>query len=432
MPSVKKKLLNISSKVKNGRKLSSEEIDLLVSFNKENKENSILSFLKKSAVPLAIVCGLTIAIFPQNIGLFVEKLPWWTNLPPQAVLGADYVWNIIGEPVGRPNILYHLPNIVLYSFGIVGIKRIFDAIDRKTWVDKVLTAKKNLQELIAQGTVPLLLKKGHTVLFIGKGDFIGQQYAFENLKKTAIIAEQKPAYTNLWNSYSSQGGFEDLERVFERVCSKDTGEYVFFPVRDDQIFLPSQNAYDLSPHMLDILCQDIRLIEKKNKWRPKRIIIVGDKLHKSFVQSEDIRGKVKGSEDVISISSIANKYPNITLLDPTDIVLRQILKMANGRKIAFRATKEGIGEYKKRFYDRLAILGYKEKAKKKGILTIGYDLFEDLTEQQTLSRKVNDYYPVVLSKQVKDALIRNGYGKDEFIFVPDLVLSELSHKTSEQ
>ena len=59
-------------------------------------------------------------------------------------------------------------------------------------------------------------------------------------------------------------------------------------------------------------------------------------------------------------------------------------------------------------------------------------MFEDLTEQQTLSRKVNDYYPVVLSKQVKDALIRNGYGKDEFIFVPDLVLSELSHKTSEQ
>ena len=214
--------------------------------------------------------------------------------------------------------------------------------------------------------------------------------------------------------------------------SKDTGEYVFFPVKDDQIFLPSRSAYDLSPHKLDILCQDIRSIEKSNKWKPKRILIVGDRFHKSYVQSEDKFGKLKNSEDTISLETIAGKYPNISIIDPTDIVLSHIIRLADGRKIVFRATKEGIREYKARFFERLGKLKYKEDTKKKGILTIGYDIFEDQTEQQTLARTVDDYIPVVLSKSVHDALIRNGYKRNEFIYVPELVLNYLTQEASEQ
>ena len=55
-----------------------------------------------------------------------------------------------------------------------------------------------------------------------------------------------------------------------------------------------------------------------------------------------------------------------------------------------------------------------------------------LTEQQKLSNKIDEYYPVVLSKVVNDALLRNGYKSNDFIYVPDLVLKELSIKTSEQ
>ena len=92
---------------------------------------------------------------------------------------------------------------------------------------------------------------------------------------------------------------------------------------------------------------------------------------------------------------------------------------------------QGMKEYKERFYKRLKGAGYK-MTKRKGILTIGYDLFEDQTEQQTLSRKINEYYPVVLSKNVHDALIRNGYDKSEFIYVPDLVIAALQQTASEQ
>ena len=112
--------------------------------------------------------------------------------------------------------------------------------------------------------------------------------------------------------------------------------------------------------------------------------------------------------------------------------LKKILTIANGRRIAFRATKDGLKEYKARFYSRLEKLGYKDTAKRKGVLTIGYDLFEDQTEQQTLSRIIDDYYPVVLSKTVRDALIRNGYREQEFLYVPELVLEILTKTAGEQ
>jgi len=428
----KKKLLSIARKVAQGQRINPDELSLLLSFEKIEKEKAFVSLLKKSAVPIALTVGFLIAVFPSNTDSIVKNLPQWTNLTEQMIAGADYFWNILSEPVGKANIIYHLPNIILYSFGVLGVKKLFDAIDRRSWIDRVNGGKKRLTEFVLRGATPLLLKKGHSVLFMGKGDFIGMQFVLNHTKSTVVIGEIKPSVTDIWNYYSPDSGYDDLKTVLERSCGKETGEYMFFPVKDDQVFLPSPTAYDLSPHKLDILCQDIRMIEKNNKWKAKRILIVGDKFHKSFVQSEDKKGKIKNSEDLISLESISSKYPNVTLVDPTDIVLSHILEIAKGRKIVFRATKEGIIEYKKRFYDRLELLGYNDKNLKKGILTIGYDLFEDQTEQQTLAKKVDDYYPVVLSKGVKDALVRNGHGKNDFIYVPDLVLQTLTKKADEQ
>ncbi len=429
----KSKLLSIARKIENNKKVTPQEISTVISFEKAEKELRALTIAKKAAVPIALAGGFLIAVYPKQTTEIVKHLPAWTNLPEQMVIGADYIWNLIGEPVGKSNVLYHIPNIVLYAFGILGVKKLFDAIDRRTWVDKVNAAKKTLLQMIDNGNANIELKNGHSALFVGGGDFIGTQFVLNHKEdEVVIVGTSKPNFTNIWNYYDQESSYEQLKTVLERVCSKKTGEYMFFPVKDDQIFLPSSTAFDLSPHKLDILCQDIRTIEKQNNWGTKRIIIVGDKFHNSYVQSEDQNGKVKNSEDKISIETIAGKYPNVTLLDPTDIVLKHVLAIAKGRKIVFRATKEGIAEYKKRFYDRLGKLGYKDKKATRGVLTIGYDLLEDQTEQQTLSKKINDYYPVVLSVAVRDALLRNGYKKDEFIYVPDLVLEALDKKAREQ
>lgn len=429
----KKQLLTVSKKITTNNKITPNEMEFILAFEKRDEESKTVGFLKKSAVPLGLTLGFMMAVFPQFADHFSKSLPSWTNLPDPIFNGLNYIWNIIGDTVDQKNILYHIPNIILYSFGFLGIKKLFDAIDRRTWVDKVNFAKGVLTKSLSDGTLNLDLSKGHSVLFSGNGDFIATQFVHNHKKSDAVtIASVKPSYTNIWNYYDANSSYDALEKVINRVCDKTTGEYIFFPVKDDQIFLPGETSYDLSPHKLDILCQDLRTIEKQNKWKPKRILIVGDRFHKSVVQSEDRRGKIQKSEDVISLETISKKYPNVTIIDPTDIVLKKVIEIANGRVIAFRATKEGIQEYKKRFYDRLDILKYKPKKITKGILTIGYDLLEDQTEQQTLARKIDDYYPVVLSKSVADALLRNGYKKTDFIYVPDLVIEYLSLEASRQ
>lgn len=428
----KKKLVKIARKVNLDKKITPEEIEYLLEFNRASKEYRWVKQIKILALPLSVFLGFLYNVFPIFFANFVKKLPPWTNLPPDLLRGVDYLWDIFGDPIKQANVLYHIPNIILYGFGIAGIKKIFDAINQKTWRDHVLAAQSSLQSNLEKGNVNIELTKGHSILFVGKGDFIGMQFTLNALKNSTITVSQvKPNYIDIWNYYDPATGYKDLKDVLQKSGSITTGEYVFFPIKDDQIFLPGPAAYDLSPYKLDILCQNIRTIEKKLQWGQKRIIIVGDKYHKSFVQSEDEKKVIKKTQDIISLQSIAEKYDNVTVLDPTDIVIKKIITIARGRKIVFRATREGIKEYKSRFYERLETLR-KISSTKPGILTVGYDLFEDQIEQQTLTRKIDDYYPVVLSKHVHDALVRNGYKPNEFLYVPDLVLQTLSWTVAEQ
>lgn len=148
------------------------------------------------------------------------------------------------------------------------------------------------------------------------------------LDEAVTISGKKPAYTDIWNHYDVETLYDDLKNTLIRASGVNAGEYIFFPVKDDQIFLPGEKAYDLSPHKLDILCQNIRTIEKELKWKKKRILIIGDKFHKSHVQSEDQKQIIPKSEDVITLSSIAKKYENVSLLDPSDIVVKKIIEIA--------------------------------------------------------------------------------------------------------
>lgn len=426
-------LLKISGKISEDEALTVSEYTYISGFQKPEKDSLSLIILKQATLPLSLFFGMLLYVFPDFFNSVIQSLPPWTNFSPTMLRGVDYLWDIIGDPVKKENIIYHLPNVVFYSFGIVGIKKIFESLDKQTWIDKVRRSQGILQERTKSGTMRFKLRKGHSVLFVGDGDHIGKQFVLNHsADETVTIGVNKPDYTDIWNFYNTSHSYDDLKDVLVRISGKHTGEYVFFPVKDTQVFLPASAAYDLSPHKLDILCQNIRKIENEHHITPRRIIIIGDKNHHSFVQSEDKKGVIKNSHDTISLHSISVKYKNITLLDPTDIALKQILKQARGRRIVFRATKEGIAEFKKRFYQRLEELGYRHTKKKKGIFTVGYDLFEDQTEQQTLSGVVDDYYPVVISKSVRDALVRNGYKNNEFLYVPELVLDTLNHVASEQ
>src|SRR3989344_4556487 len=111
------KLIAIADKVNKNKKLSVHEVSYLSNFKHLDKESLVVSLIKNSAVPLSLLLGFFFAVYPEYFDQTVQTAPSWTNLSPRILSGVDYVWDIIGEPFGKQNILYHLPNIIFYSFG---------------------------------------------------------------------------------------------------------------------------------------------------------------------------------------------------------------------------------------------------------------------------------------------------------------------------
>lgn len=427
MKTNKQKLLVIATKIKQGKPVTPQEIDALLSFAVEEKDSSVGQMLKQTAFPLALFAGFLFVTFADFFDSFTATLPSWTVMSPELLAGVDYLWDFIGEPIGKENSIYHLPNVILYTFGFFGIKKIIETVEKRTWLETVMLAQEQLRQSLEEGKQILEMKQDHSILFVGKGDFVAEQFVLEHpIDEAVIVSETKPAFTNIWSCYDLCTLYDDLKKTLFRSDAATGGEYLFFPVQDNHLFLPSADSYDLAPHKLDILIQNIRTIEKEQQWVENRIIIVGDRYHHSSVQTVDERKVLKDSEEIISLASIAQKHTQTYLIDPSDLVLKKIIEIAKGRNILFRATKAGINEYKERFYERLHQLSY--TAKLKTTLTVGYDILEDLTEQQTLKKSKN-YLPVILSHQVKEAIERNGYARDEYIYVPELVLDELKRLT---
>ena len=429
----KRELKRIVHNFLNGERIAPQEIDYLLTFKPREGDPTFIRLLKTLAFPMSLLFGALMAAFALQTEDFVSSLPSWTNLGEEIQAALNYLWNIIGEPVESPNIIYHLPNFILYGFGVIGLKALIDSLNKNSWVNKVIYAQEELKKLIENGTLNLNLSEGHSILFVGKGDFIGTQIVLDMKDDEAVtIAQKQQAYTKIWQRYNSDSLYLDLKEVLEKAHIETAGEYIFFPVKDDQIFLPGPKDYDLSPHKLDVLVQNIRTIEQEIGISEKRIIIVGDRFHKSTVKSEDEYEVIHKSEENISLETIAKKYKNITVIDPTDIVIRDILQRAEDRRIVFRATEEGMREYKERFYERLKELKDPGIAENMNEVVVGYDLFDYQVEQQSISQKQKSYIPIIISKNVYDELLRHGYKEKDFIYVPSLVIEHIKMLASEQ
>lgn len=139
----------IADRVLHQKRLRPEDIDYLSGFSMDTTEPSFVRFHNSSALPLSVAIGALFAMYPEVFDAAFAQLPSWTNLNDRLLTGLDYVWNIVGEPVGKHNILFHIPNFALYSFGIIGIKMLLDTLRHKGWLDIVLRAQEQLQVQLA-------------------------------------------------------------------------------------------------------------------------------------------------------------------------------------------------------------------------------------------------------------------------------------------
>lgn len=427
-----KQLLDISARVKANKPVSPVEADILSSFEIPEKESKMHKILATIALPGSIILGMSMAGFPVFYENLVSHLPNWTNMSEGLAAGVDYIWSIIGEPIEKNNIIYHIPNVILYSFGVIGIKKVVEYIRKKTWLDKVNDAKTILSERLTKGVVNYNLVDGHSLLFVGNGDFIGEQFSMDcKPEESIILATRAQHHTPHWLYYDPASTFQSLQSTLDLADAYNCGEYIMFPIIDTEIFLPGAGQYDLSPEKVEVIIQAIRDIEKIKGWPAKRIIIVGDKKQTSCIQTENIKGVLEGTIELVSLESVQKRFEKIIVIDATDLVIETILKKFPDRRIFFRSSVDGGAAYKQRFYDRLKEFGYIDDPENKYSLVVGYDLYDEQVERESLATNLQEYLPVVLSHEVHDALIRNEYKSDDFIYVPDLVLNKLKEMSSD-
>src|SRR3989344_5396177 len=182
----KKRLIELSALVEKDAKLTPEEITYFLNFKKKTEPPKFATWLKLAVLPLSLALGFLSVVFPESFNQFIKTLPSWTNITPQFLAGIDYLWDLLGEPVKKANIVYHIPNLVLYSVSFFGIKKIFDSLEKRTWLDRVYNAQKKLQTSIDAGKANFSLTKGHSLLFVGSGDFIGTQFALDHKEAETI------------------------------------------------------------------------------------------------------------------------------------------------------------------------------------------------------------------------------------------------------
>lgn len=418
----KKSLLAIAQKIQANEQVPAAQIGPFLSHSFP-ETSPFGKFMLRVAAWISLFFASVLVIFPEVGEWLIAVLPEFFLLPERLAKTLDYVWGLIGKPVKKQHLMYHLPNIIIYSFGVVGLRQLIRKINKNNWKDIVIAAQETLQKKINAGTARISFAPGFSLMFTGDGDQVAKSMVKDDPLIGVTLASRRQPHTDLWGKYCTADGEDGFERVMDQFNAADAGEYVLFPVVDDQLFLPGPRDYDIPPHRVEIAVQRIREHEREEGWDKKRIVIVGDQEQSSRFVTTSPAGPIAEAQDIVTLRGIAQEYENVAIADPTDITLRRIVAIADGRRIHFHASEQGAERYAETFFHRLSLLGYTPT--RDGTLTVGYDITDLETEHQIVSRRRDQYLPVILSRDVFE-LLSNHYLEDgKYIFVPRLVKEEL-------
>lgn len=418
----KKTLIQLARRVKDGERIDAGLVNPFL--DHEFRETSGFSrFMLRVAAGISLFFASVLVIFPEVGEYLIGVLPGVFLLPERVATAFDYVWGLVGEKVGERHLMYHLPNIIVYAFGVAGIRQLWRQINKNNWKDMVAASQDQLRQMIATGTGRFNFAPGFSLLFVGDGDQVAKSLVVDDPHIGPSLCSRRLPHTNLWGHFKSADGDDGFEHVLAQFNTRDAGEYVLFPVVDEHLFLPGKHEYDMAPHRVEIAVRRIRSFEKEQGWAPKRIVIVGDNEQKSTFVTSTASGRVTAQGDEISLRTIGEAYENVVIADPTDITLKKIIEIADGRQIFFRASDQGDAKYCKEFYHRLSLLGYEPT--KEASLTVGYDISDLETEHQVVSQQHSGYLPVIISRDVFDSLSKRYLRDGIYIFVPSLVKQEL-------
>ena len=62
---------------------------------------------------ISLFFASVLVVFPEVGEWLIEVLPGFFLLPERLAKALDYVWGLIGKPVKKQHLMYHLPNTII-------------------------------------------------------------------------------------------------------------------------------------------------------------------------------------------------------------------------------------------------------------------------------------------------------------------------------
>jgi hypothetical protein len=424
----KSTLVQLSDKIRAEKRIPADMVEPFLS-HAFPETTPFGRFMLRVAAYISLFFASVLVIFPEVGEFLIATLPSFFLLPERIAKALDYVWGLVGEPVGKQHLMYHLPNIIIYAFGVAGIRKLWRRLNKNNWRDRVEKAQAKLGKAVSDGSLRAEFPSGFSVLFTGHGDRMARSLVVDDPLIGPTLQVTQPTYTPLWGRFAPDEGYDAFKRALDQFNCEAAGEFVLFPVVDEHLFLPGAREFDMAPHRVEIAVRRIREYERRAGLTRKRVIIVGDREQSSAFVTVSREGREHQGEDVVSLRTIEEDYEDVIVADPTEITLQRIVGFADGRQILFRASDVGVEKYAADFYRRLALLGHQPH--REGALIIGYDISDLETEHQIVAKAHVDYLPVILSRDVFEQLSERHLKDNAYIFVPDLVKAELQRLVSE-
>ncbi len=381
--------------------------------------------LVDKAGPIALMA--TYILTYGSLGTTPNDLPMVGPLPPVAHDILQAIHNITVNSAQSANLLHHLPFLALEgSLGWGGLRTIPNWLRLNRKWEQIKIIQDAMGTKIKNGEFAFKMNSNHTAAFVGNGDKTASHLQLlKPLGEVMLYGQNKiesPVYQLMRKDINEREAFQ----ILDRGDFTSAGEVLISPMKDEDMFLPGNDGHDMTLDEIDALISRLDRYCESRKIEKKRVIILGRKTISQEYRSRD--GFSHFSSRTETLAHLVERLKEqrggipIDIIDPTEIVMEEIVRRANGRNIQLVATAESDKRYGKRFYGELSAMGYTPTIE--GTVNILYNI----TDLPTQTKAEPSDIAVILDPTMIDGLLAKGMSRENIILVPELVLKKLRHE----
>jgi hypothetical protein len=415
-----KELRQFMNDIAHDRELDAGKVDKFLAINVNKKEINISDFAITGTSLALHIAALSVLNYYGN------TLPTLGQIPPALHAFFQAVHNMTVNNVESMALRDHIPFIflgisILYPTGRLAFKNMLNILPSK--IEKY---QKIIKDKVGKGELQYSMNQNHTAAFVGAGDELANLIQEKNEPGSFIQYAHNQVDSNIWKLLKKGANEKEIFKILDNGNFTKAGEVLLMPVKKEDMLLPGKNGHDMNLDEIETMIDILDAYCDKNEIPRKKIIVVGSRdLEQVYgiVTPEGYKAFSKKSLDGLVYDLKEKRSAGIEIVDPTkDIILPEIIKIADGKRIIFRGTEESVERYANTFYDTLNKMGY--RATKNEEIFFDYNI-NDIPTQTTAG---SEDICAILDPTAKEALLRKGIPEKNILIVPEMAVNYIDSK----